>query len=569
MNTPKSLYNKWKKFFLINLLVGVFSFFMLISLQLLNHLDAIWHYGYGGAGNWERGLGRWFLPYVDKLRFGLLTDPFCNVLALAIFILGNIVVFETIGWAPDKFRTYAVSFIFLISTSTGVWLSFRYTSDGYAIAYLFAVLTVYMCRFGVKSPKLPRKLLTTTVNTKEASNAKEAPNAKESPNTKEATNTADSIFSVILASVCLMLSLGSYQAFFDSTCLVMLLTFMLMLYKNEDTKELLSFFLRSVISIICGAILYFIGMKLTFAKYGIEGLNSYNEGDSLGIFNSILNIPDTIGTTIHYFREYFFSTVFRWNRLQENPVFRIFICILIIATLITAIVRLFRKNRVFAILFTLCALLLPIATNVVLFVATESYLSIQMTNGLALFLFVMFVLMFEILTTDEIHTTHCRRMLLQKVVNATVIAASVLVIYGNYISVQIDQEACREGTTGTVTLASEMLDSLKNLGYADKGGKVCFVGTPCHNERFMYSEIYPMANNLMQFGNWGKSASTHGQTWIGIYREHLGYFVETCSDEEYEKITARPDVAAMPMYPRAGSITEIDGIIVIKVSNDY
>lgn len=332
MNTPKSLYNKWKKFFLINLLAGVFSFFMLISLQLLNHFDAIWHYEYGGAGNWERGLGRWFLSYVDKLRFGLLTDPFCNVLALAIFILGNIVVFETIGWAPDKFRTYAVSFIFLISTSTGVWLSFRYTSDGYAIAYLFAVLTVYMCRFGVKFPKLPRKLLTATVNSKEAPNAKETPNA------------ADSIFSVILASVCLMLSLGSYQAFFDSTCLVMLLTFMLMLNKNEDTKELLSFFLRSVISIICGAILYFIGMKFTFAKYGIEGLNSYNEGDSLSIVNSILNIPDTIGTTIHYFREYFFSTAFRWNRLQENPVFRIFICILIIATLITAIVRIFRKK---------------------------------------------------------------------------------------------------------------------------------------------------------------------------------------------------------------------------------
>lgn len=82
-----------------------------------------------------------------------------------------------------------------------------------------------------------------------------------------------------------MLSLGSYQAFFDSTCLVMLLTFMLMLNKNEDTKELLSFFMRSVISIICGAILYFIGMKLTFAKYGIEGLNSYNEGDSLSIVN--------------------------------------------------------------------------------------------------------------------------------------------------------------------------------------------------------------------------------------------------------------------------------------------
>ena len=85
----------------------------------------------------------------------------------------------------------------------------------------------------------------------------------------------------------------------------------------------------------------------------------------------------------------------------------------------------------------------------------------------------------------------------------------------------------------------------------------------------MYSEIYPMANELMQFGNWGNAASTHGQTWMGIYREYLGYFVEPCTNDEYEAIVARDDVAAMPMYPRAGSITEIDGIIVVKLSNNY
>ena len=64
-----------------------------------------------------------------------------------------------------------------------------------------------------------------------------------------------------------------------------------------------------------------------------------------------------------------------------------------------------------------------------------------------------------------------------------------------------------------------------------------------------------MANELMQFGNWGNAASTHGQTWMGIYREYLGYFVEPCTNDEYEAIVARDDVAAMPMYPRAGSIT--------------
>lgn len=537
-------YNKWKKFFIINLAVGVFSYFMMISLQLLNQLDAIWHYGYGGAGNWERGIGRWFWPYLDELRFGLFTDPFCNVLALSIFIIGNIIVFETIGFGPDLYRTYAISFMFLISTSVCTWLSFRYMSNTFATAYVLAVLTAYLCKKGV-SIKCSDKI-----------------------SIKRQVMINDAI-TVALASISLMLSLASYQAFFDSTCLIMLTAFMLMLYKNEDASELIHFFVKSIISIACGAVLYFIGMKISFRLHGIEQLNSYNEGDSLGLGNTILNIPTTLGKTYKYFSKYFFDVLFRWNRLQEHGAFRFLIFGLIIATFIVGIIVIARKNVVYGILFTICGLLLPVSTNVVLFMATESYLSIQMTNGLAMFLTVAFILVFEILLTEVKELKAGKVIYVKKAVSVAAVLATVLVIYGNYISVQIDQEACREGTTGTVTLAREILDSLKNLGYADKGGTVCFVGTPCGNERFMYSEIYPMANELMQFGNWGNAASTHTQTWVGIYREHLGYYVAPCAEEDYERIVARDDVAAMPMFPRAGSIREIDGVTVVKISNNY
>lgn len=526
------MYNKWKKFFFINLAVGVFAYFMLISLQLLNQLDAIWHYGYGGAGNWERGIGRWFWPYLDELRFGLFTDPFCNVLAISIFILGNIVLFETVGLNPNGYKTYIISYMFLISTSVCTWLSFRYMSNTFATAYFLSVLTVYFCKQGV-SLKFSEKY--------------------------------NDILSVALASISLMLSLGSYQAFFDSTCLIMLASFMIMLYREAEAKELIKFFVKSIISIACGAVLYFVGMKVSFARHGIDEMSSYNEGASLSMGNTISKIPNIIQKTIYYFNEYFFHTSFRWNRLQEHLVFRILVFGLIITMTLIGTVRIAKKKKVYAALFLLCAILIPVATNVVLFMATESYLSIQMTNGLAMFVAVEFLLIFEILDSSQIS----RNEIFNKAVRIVVVFASILVVYGNYISVQIDQEACREGTTGTVTLAGEILDTLKNMGYADRGGRVCFVGVPCSNERFMYSEIYPMANELMQFGNWGNSSSTHGQTWCGIYREFFGYFVEPCTNEEYERIVERPEIAMMPMYPRTGSVTEIDGIIVVKVSNNY
>ena len=554
-------YNKWKKFFFINLCVSIFTYFMLISLQLLNQLDGIWHYGYGGAGNWERGLGRWVWPYLDEFRFGLLTEPFCNVLALCIFILGNIILFEIIDFEPNQFRTYVVSCMILITTSVCTWLSFRYMSNTFATAYFMAVLTVYFCRCDLNIGIIEKYSRTKSEFIKD-------------------------ILSVILASLSLMISLGCYQAFFDSTCLILLVSFMLMLYKDEEASTLIKYFIKAIISIFVGAILYFIGMKITFMNHGIEQLSSYNEGGSLGLGNTILKIPETIGKTIYYFNQYFFNTMFRWNRLQEHLAFQLLFFGLIIVALIVAIVRIAKKNVVYAVLFTICALLLPIATNIVLFMATESFLSIQMTNGLAMFVAVAFVLVFEILVernkdkteTDLLSKDNSlakekaslnKKFNIRQIVSVIVVIVSIITIYGNYVSTQIDQEACREGRTGTITIANEILDSLKNLGYADRGGRVCFVGTPCGNERFMYSEIYPMANELMQFGNWGNAASTHGQTWMGIYREYLGYFVEPCTNDEYEAIVARDDVAAMPMYPRAGSITEIDGIIVVKVSNNY
>lgn len=543
-------YKKWKKFFFINLAVGIFTFFMLISLQLLNQLDAIWHYGYGGAGNWERTIGRWFWPYIDELRFGLFTDPFCNVLALSIFILGNIITFEIYGIGPELHRTYAISYMFIVSTSICTWLSFRYMSNTFAVAYFLSVLTVYFCKCGV------------SINFSHILHGLD-----------EKKNTLiNDIISVLFASISLMLSLGSYQAFFDSTCLVMLTAFMLMLYRDNENCKLIRFFVKSIASIVTGALLYFVGMKITFVKYGLEGLNNYNEAGSLGLANTFINIPNIFGKTIYYFKQYFFDTMFRWNRFQEHEAFRILFFGIIIVAFIFGIVRIAKRNVLHALLFTLCGFLLPIAANVVLFMATESYLSIQMTNGLAMFVVVSFVLVFEILIDKE-RVNPCdnniSRVIIRKATDAIVILCSVLVIYGNYVSTQIDQEACREGTVGTVNLAGEILDTLKNIGYADKGGSVCFVGVPCGNERFMYSEIYPMANELMQFGNWGNSASTHGQTWCGLYREHFGYFVSPCTNEEYEAIVARDDVAAMPMYPRTGSVREIDGIIVVKVSNIY
>lgn len=518
----KQMIDKWKKFFVINLAMGIFTFFTTISLKLVNHLDGIWHSAYSVAGNWERGEGRWVWPYVDKLRFGLNTDPFCSVMAIAIIILGNIVVLELLDIAPASMKAYFISFMFLISTSVGVWLTFRYASISFAAPYFFSVLAVFILKRGI-------------------------------PVTR-----CSNLTTVFIATVCIVLMLGQYQAYLNCTCMLLLAVLLLMLYRNDTKDEIIRFLIRSVFSIVLGGLLYLIGMALINSLYG-STMTGYNGSDSISVTHMISSIPERFIDTFYYFRKFFFGQNFRWNRLQDHTIVVLFFMVVMLAFFVLGAYKTFKKNKVYGVLFVLCTLLMPVAANTALFVAPDAFLSIQMTCGLAFFFPVMMAITIEI--QEKEFDKKWAGILLSVV--------CVVLIYGNYIATQIDQQACKEGQTGTVTLAGEVLDTLLDMGYADNGQEVCFAGLPVGNERFMYSEQFYLANNLMQFGDWGSAASAHKQTWEGIYREYFGYYVKACSEEKFDEIMARDDVAAMPMFPRQGSVKNIDGVIVVKISNKY
>lgn len=532
---------KWYKFFLINLGVAIFSYFMTISLQLVNQYDGIWHPAFCYAGNYERGQGRWIWPYIDKLRLGLQTDPFCNVCALVIIVLTSITLLSIFDISPDDKKAYLISFLITINTSVGVWLSYRFMSITFALSFFTAVLAVYIC----SKPEYQRRC------------------------------RYNNVLKVLCASICIVISLGTYQAFFNCVCMAFLAVFILMLYRNTEKTQLIKYFITSICSIFLGAGLYFSGLKITLCIYKIE-MSDYQSGSSLSFVNTILNIPRITLKIIYYFRQYFFGILFRWNRFQEHHIFVILVFIIFAIILSYGFVHIFKKNKTYSILYLICLVLMLLATNSILYVATETFLCLQMTCGLMFFIPVCSIICLEI--QRDISLDYPKKSTFLGSLGAdgkicyfsTIICVMlVIIIYGNFIAVQIDQNANREGRTGTVTLAGNIVDSLMDIGYADNPLPVCFVGVPASNERFMYTEIYPAANPCMQFGNWEHTASVHGQTWVSIFREYLGYFVLPCSDEKYEEVTKRDDVRAMPLFPRTGSIVRLDDVIVVKVSDNY
>ena len=73
---------------------GVGVYFLMISQSLVNSYDGIWNTSVYYADRWERSIGRWFWPYLDKLRFGTVSVPLNSILTLIIASFAGALIAE-------------------------------------------------------------------------------------------------------------------------------------------------------------------------------------------------------------------------------------------------------------------------------------------------------------------------------------------------------------------------------------------------------------------------------------------------------------------------------------------
>ena len=81
------------------------------------------------------------------------------------------------------------------------------------------------------------------------------------------------------------------------------------------------------------------------------------------------------------------------------------------------------------------------------------------------------------------------------------------------------------------------------------------------------------------FGGNGNTSGVQGLTetdQIKNYRDYEAYFqyilnvpVWLCTEEQRVGLWNRPEVKAMPVFPAEGSIEMVDGILVVKMGEEY
>lgn len=503
---------KHSKFILFQIAFGIIIYFTMLSENLVNDMDGIWNTSNFIAGNWEISLGRGLLRYFDKLRFGVVSVPLNSILMLSILAIANSLIWDLLSLNNKKMTALAAGLL-IGNPVVCASLSYCYTSVNFGLAYLFSVAAAFVL---IKMKKW---------------------------------------YGVACGGLMIALSMSCYQAYFGVTCLLMLIVLIQMLMNLENAKKVRRYLLRGITSILIGGVVYFSLTKLLLLRSGMS-LASYRGASDVSLSNILIHLPASVQKCYQDFYRFFFIHKMYCNVSGVN-IFIAAASILLVLCALWQFILLLKKKKSCAIGFLLCMLLIPVSCNAVLLIAVGNNISLQMAMGMIVCILLLFVL----LPMQKENAFYMQRFLC---------LTMALLLWSNIAAISNDQLALKEGKTATVSLTNRMINALDLSGYMHEDSVVAFIGKPSANDSYSKRTAYLNANEYARFGGWWSTeAENHKQSWQGVLTEYCGIRLNLCSGQQYQILIQNEEVANMPAFPQEGSIVEINGIIVVKVSDTY
>ena len=513
------------------LLFSSFVFFPLVSQRLTNAYDGMWTTAEYWAGGWEFSNGRWLWPVFSFLRFSLQLEPINAVVCLMLVSLG--VTRLHMLFKPAWMRTSCIDWLaglcYLANTVIGCYLSFAHQSVEFGLAFYLSVLAAVCV---IRSRSI-------------------------------AAGVAQGAF-------LLALSLGLYQTDLACFCMVLLAWFLVLLFRGEEGIKLRCYIAKCLGSAVCGAALYW-GILQIILKISGVAMTNYQGGADISVSGILKNLPSSVAKCYELFYRYFFGTLVKHNMLQETAVVFVLIFCVVGAALACRLVRLIRRKDWENTFYGTAALLvLPMMCTVFMVATSQASFYIPMSGGLALFLPVCFWL----LDSSREGKTACDafRKCWNKAEKALILLTAAAVVYGSVFMSAIDQQAMYEGRKATKQIADLVAGELVAEGYYDLPEKlpVMLVGRPSASPLFRTHIIYWDANDYAQVGLFEKeNAATMRYSWNAVFRDLTPMQLELCSDEVYDELIRTEEIKRMPTFPEKGSMQEMDGVYVIKISEDY
>lgn len=505
--------NKYKYELLANIGIGFAAFFLMISQNLVNNYDGMWWFSNYKAGSWERSIGRWVWPFLDKMRFGVVSIVLNSFLTFLLIGIANIMILNVLDIRKKQIR-YAFMASFLMTPLVCDLLSYCYMSPTFGAAYLFSVIAAFVI-----------------------------------------LNASSLITAIGSGAVFVVLTMGCYQAYIGVTCVVVLFGLMFMLLRQDAVRTITDRIIRFAGAFLVGGIAYKLLTSLMCILYDIR-LDDYNGAADVSVFGIIRNFPRQLAEVNKDFMRFFLSDSIQKNYFGLKYANLAFLILAVLA-FIAGIWQFRKRKKSDMVLYILAFAAIPTAANIAMIIAYDSHIILQMEAALIL-LPGLILCLYEKLFENRIW-------------KKAYLIFLFLMIWINVCIVQNDQLAMREGLNASVTIGSNAAEKVIDSGYMEGKRKVAFVGRPSANRYFLKSSAWKKANGYAQVGEWWLTADCNRHSWQGIIKGYCGINFTFCSDKTYNKLLQKyaEELAAMPCYPEDGFMKVIHKTLVVKISNEY
>ena len=474
---------------------------------------------------WEISLGRWMLHYVDVLRFGVASIHLSSVMAYFALAISSMFIVDLFS-IKSKITKIITCLLLAVSPCFSETLLSSFCSFEFTLALCFAVCSIY---FTYKN------------------------------NNK--------IISCISGAILLSFSLGLYQSYLGVACgLCILIPLKDLLLKNKTNKEVCTDLVKFACMGVLAIILYEIELNIVLRIWHTT-MNTYSGANEIGI-KTIFTIPKYLNETFVSFKNYFYNDLIinnsQYGRTLVNTVFFACLIMVSISLFIKQICASFKnrkkmKETIVTILLSLILfIVLPVGLGIIELIAVERNINqLMCSQYILIYIFGLSLI-------------QCNFNRYIKFISSFVIIFSLLWIFQTYFVMNnASYMAIGITTRKTEQVAERIINLVESNEDYKLGMAFNFVGNPSGDYFEYNNHAYRLASGIASKNPliWATS-SICNVGWMNFFSYKYGYNITVVNYDTYMNIIDSKEFNEMPIYPSKESVKVIDGIMVIKLTNN-
>lgn len=523
--------------------------------------DSIWNGRYHKESyKWEMALGRYMIRYWQLLFLNTINPVFNTILAIAVNAISAVLIIRFLKINNIILQvTAAVTLILSNHVLSG--LSYYYCYVYYAFASLFMVIAVILLQG------------------------------------KKGRHPVIILIRALAALILICISLATYQAYISVYITLVAIWFLsqMLIYITNDTadnipeahiseankpeahiKDTIITTLIYIAELIAATLVYLISNKILINLNDIT-MDSGRGFDTIGQLN-IKTVITGITSIYTGFIDFYFGTGMLDNDAIGiisnvsnqaiislefmNAILLIMIIIGLISLIITSTCKPLLRN-IFSILLILTIVMYPVFTMLIVLVAPGC--DIYDTTGVMMLPCMSYIWLVWAVVMDNAIKKYSYNV--QRAIISVVALLSVLIIYTD-ISYADDTQSYMLANMERMSAVGDMLSQDIDK-YVEKNSdlQVCVLGTieygnyPDDNEAIRARMHWTTAYYRTVWEN----VSAQQSIWKKYMKDYYGIKYEAVDTSTAQTIYDSEEFGQMPCYPEEGSVTEVDGIMVVKL----